>query len=345
MIPVPGCEPGLTDNLTNRVYPFSLECMQSDFWEIAGVNSEAHLEVEGSSKCPRVRPTLSKRDDPQLLPHPGPVILLKRFNIRIPGVQVLPQRRCFVFDCAGQAAVWVFGHRVIINYEADKPGACLRFNPVICPSQIHRGDIHPRMGRPFICKTPTFALRGHPSPLQGRMGLMCGRYVMSKATGDLLSHFEAKEVAGSPPPPSWNVAPTQSVPIVAERLDEGTIDRHLLIARWGLVPSWAKDIKIGSKLINARSESILEKPSFRKAAVKRRAIIPAEGYFEWQKTEDGKKIPNYLFSEKEPLLGFAGLYEWWAEPSLPEDDPERWLLSCTVLTTTTQDALGHVISG
>lgn len=78
---------------------------------------------------------------------------------------------------------------------------------------------------------------------------MCRRYVMSKATGDLLSHFEAKEVEGSPPPPCWNVAPTQSVPIVAERLDDGTIDRPLLIARWGLVPSWAKDIKNGSKLL------------------------------------------------------------------------------------------------
>jgi len=98
---------------------------------------------------------------------------------------------------------------------------------------------------------------------------------MSKATSDLLSHFEAKEVEGSPPGPSWNVAPTQNVPIVAERLDEGTIDRRLRIARWGLVPSWSKDIKIGSKLINARSESILEKPSFRSAAVKRRAIVPA----------------------------------------------------------------------
>ncbi|WP_018771055.1 SOS response-associated peptidase [Arthrobacter sp. 162MFSha1.1] len=111
---------------------------------------------------------------------------------------------------------------------------------------------------------------------------MCGRYVMSKATGDLLSYFDAKEVEGDPPPPSWNVAPTQSVHIVAERLDEGSIERHLLVAHWGLVPSWAKDIKIGKKLINARSE--LEKPSFRKAAVKRRAILPADGYFEWQST-------------------------------------------------------------
>ncbi|MET4143758.1 putative SOS response-associated peptidase YedK [Arthrobacter sp. UYCo732] len=173
-------------------------------------------------------------------------------------------------------------------------------------------------------------------------GRMCGRYVMSKATGDLLSYFDAKEVEGSPPPPSWNVAPTQAVPIIAERLDEGAIDRSLVVARWGLVPSWAKDIKIGSKLINARSETILEKPSFRSAAVKRRALIPAEGYYEWQKTEDGKKIPNYLYSEKADLLAFAGLYEFWPDPSLPEDDPGRWLLTCTILTTTAQDSLGHV---
>lgn len=164
---------------------------------------------------------------------------------------------------------------------------------------------------------------------------------MSKATGDLLSHFEAKEVEGTPPPPSWNVAPTQAVPVVAERLDEGSIERHLLIARWGLVPSWAKDAKIGSKMISPAA-NILQKPSFRKAAVKRRAIVPAEGYYEWQKTAGGKKIPNYLYSETEPLLGFAGLYEWWADPSVPEDDPARWLLSCAVLTTTATDALGHV---
>lgn len=95
---------------------------------------------------------------------------------------------------------------------------------------------------------------------------------MSKATSDLLSYFEAKEVEGTPPRPSWNVAPTQDVPIIAERLDEGH-DRSTLVDRpVGLVPSWAKDIKIGSKLINARSETILEKPSFRNAAVKRRAI-------------------------------------------------------------------------
>jgi putative SOS response-associated peptidase YedK len=81
-----------------------------------------------------------------------------------------------------------------------------------------------------------------------------------------------KEVEGSAPGPVWNVAPTQNVPIVAERLDEGTLDRRLLVGKWGLVLSWAKDTKIGSKLINARSKSILEKSSLRSAAVKRRAL-------------------------------------------------------------------------
>jgi putative SOS response-associated peptidase YedK len=100
-----------------------------------------------------------------------------------------------------------------------------------------------------------------------------------------------------------------------------------------------------TKLINARSETILEKPSFRQAAVKRRALIPAEGYYEWEKTPDGRKIPNYLYSENEDLLAFAGLYEFWPDPSVPEDDPGRWMLSCTVLTTTAHDSLGHVIWG
>jgi putative SOS response-associated peptidase YedK len=125
--------------------------------------------------------------------------------------------------------------------------------------------------------------------------------------------------------------------------DKGDIDvAARLIRSGGSFTSGVTVVKIGSKLINARSESILEKPSFRKAAITRRALIPAEGYYEWQKTEDGKKVPNYLFSEKEDLLTFAGLYEFWPDPSLPEDDPGKWLLSCTVLTTTAHDTLGHI---
>lgn len=134
---------------------------------------------------------------------------------------------------------------------------------------------------------------------------MCGRYVMAKPASDLLGHFDADEVEGRMPPPSFNVAPTKDVPIVTEQLEEDSLELRLLIARWGLVPSWAKDLKIGAKMINARSESILEKPSFRNAAIKRRALVPAEGYYEREKTEDGKRIPTYLHPEQDDLLAFA----------------------------------------
>jgi putative SOS response-associated peptidase YedK len=110
--------------------------------------------------------------------------------------------------------------------------------------------------------------------------------------------------------------------------------------RWGLVPSWAKDLKIGARLINARSETITEKPAFKRAASKRRCIIPADGYFEWMTVEDGSKkpakIPMYLHGDG--VLGFAGLFE--IRPDV--EDPERWLWTYTILTCTTQDALGHI---
>ncbi|MBM4608214.1 SOS response-associated peptidase [Rhodococcus hoagii] len=99
--------------------------------------------------------------------------------------------------------------------------------------------------------------------------------------------------------------------------------------------------KIGSRLINARSETITEKPSFRSAAAKRRCIIPADGYFEWMKDAEGKKIPYFLHGD-DPVLAMAGLYELWPDPSKAEDDPDRWLWTTTVLTTQATDATGHI---
>jgi putative SOS response-associated peptidase YedK len=173
---------------------------------------------------------------------------------------------------------------------------------------------------------------------------MCGRYVMSKATGDLVSAFNADEAAGTDLRPSWNVAPTQKVRLVLERLDPetGELTRILETVRWGLVPSWSKDPKVGSRMINARSETVLEKPSFRSAAVRRRALVPAEGYYEWMKTADGK-VPTYLRpAEEGAVLAFAGLYEFWPDPALPEDHPDKWLATCTILTRPATDALGHI---
>jgi putative SOS response-associated peptidase YedK len=172
---------------------------------------------------------------------------------------------------------------------------------------------------------------------------MCGRFVMARATADLVSAFGVDDVAGPEVRPSWNIAPTQRVRLVTERLDPetGELTRLLETARWGLVPVWAKSVSVGARMINARTETVTEKPSFRSAAVKRRALVPAEGYYEWQKTGAGK-VPHYLTSEDGSLLAFAGLYEFWKDPELPGDAEEQWLMSCTIITTSATDALGHI---
>lgn len=174
---------------------------------------------------------------------------------------------------------------------------------------------------------------------------------MAKATPDLVAAFAAEQAVGEDVAPSWNVAPTDNVRIVTERThrrdgdDDGGSSpgavRRLATAKWGLVPAWAKDPKIGSRMINARRETVLEKPAFRKAAVKRRALVPADGYYEWEKS-GGAKIPTYLYSPSEDPLAFAGLYEFWPDPSLPEDHEHKWLLSFTIITTEAGDALGHI---
>lgn len=163
---------------------------------------------------------------------------------------------------------------------------------------------------------------------------------MTRATGDLLNFFGASSAAGTEPRENWNVAPTTDIRVVTADPDEGDGARRLATARWGLVPSWAKDVKIGARMINARSETVLEKPSFRSAAVKRRALIPADGYYEWQKTADGK-IPTYLHNG-DAVLAFAALYEFWPDPDLAEDDEHKWLMSATILTAPAADALGHI---
>lgn len=168
---------------------------------------------------------------------------------------------------------------------------------------------------------------------------MCGRYASTRHDSDLLREFEVASIVDDPPEPSWNVAPTQLARVVLERVVNDKPDRQLRTLKWGLVPSWAKDLRIGSKLINARSETILDKPAFKKAAVKRRCIIPADGYFEWMPLDEGpkpKKQPMYLHGDG--VLGFAGLYELRPDA----EDPERWLWTYTILTCTTQDALGHI---
>ncbi len=160
---------------------------------------------------------------------------------------------------------------------------------------------------------------------------MCGRYANFLTEQQLMDHFAIATAADDPRlfDPSWNIAPTQQVAIVvAGKADEP--GRRLEAARWGLVPSWAKDPSIGARMINARSETIAEKPSFRSAFAKRRCVVPASGYFEWQTSADGKQ-PFYIHPEDDAPLAFAGLYEFWKDKSLGDDAP--WLVTTTIVTT------------
>ncbi len=123
--------------------------------------------------------------------------------------------------------------------------------------------------------------------------------------------------------PRFNIAPTQVVPIVRTGNDDR---REWAPCRWGLVPSWSKDLKIGARMINARSETAAEKPSFRKALAARRCLVPADGFFEWAKTSDGKQPFHIRFSDRRPFA-FAGLWERWHQSS------EESIDSFTILTT------------
>lgn len=130
--------------------------------------------------------------------------------------------------------------------------------------------------------------------------------------------------------PRYNIAPTQQVPIVRSSPVDNI--RHLDILKWGLIPSWAKDPSIGSKMINARSETVHEKPAFRSALKHRRCIIPASGFYEWRE-EGGKKHPLYAKLKQSNLMLFAGLWNHWKNPE------GEVIESFTILTTTTNDLI------
>ncbi|MBT1003552.1 SOS response-associated peptidase [Paenarthrobacter sp. DKR-5] len=174
---------------------------------------------------------------------------------------------------------------------------------------------------------------------------MCGRFVRKQSKAEIRKAFQISVDEAPELGPSYNVAPTQSIDLVRERpaRDGKEKARELDAPKWGLVPAWAKDPKIGARTINARMETITEKPMFRHAALKRRGIVPASGYYEWMKNPDGSKTPIYLHPENEDeLLGFAALYEFWPDPTKAEDDPGKWLMTATILTREATDALGHV---
>jgi putative SOS response-associated peptidase YedK len=170
---------------------------------------------------------------------------------------------------------------------------------------------------------------------------MCGRFVVANVGSELVGVLRVDVEADDLPAPSYNVAPTSQVAIVLDSAKTEPPTRRLEPARWGLVPAWAKDPSIGSKAFNARAEEVEDKPMFRNALVKRRAVVPASGYYEW-KTTDAGKVPHYIHPADDEPLFFAGLYEWWRNPALADDDPNRWMLSFTILTRDSIGDLGSI---
>lgn len=157
---------------------------------------------------------------------------------------------------------------------------------------------------------------------------MCGRFSLSTPLADL----EALFGLGDLPPldPRYNLAPTQTVAVV--RVAPNARKRELVWLKWGLVPSWAKDPEIGNRMINARSETVTEKPSFRAAFKKRRCLIPADGFYEWKRA-GAKKQPYHIRMRDGKVFAMAGLWEHW--PS-PDGSP---LETFTILTTGPNDLM------
>ncbi|WP_026181147.1 SOS response-associated peptidase [Demetria terragena] len=196
---------------------------------------------------------------------------------------------------------------------------------------------------------------------------MCGRYASSADPGDLMAEFDIDEEhladpgrsilknPQEPPPgaPDYNMAPTKQAPVVltrAPRDDRSAAPtRQLRLLTWGLVPGWAKDVKVGLRMINARSETLLEKGAFAKAATARRCLVPADGWYEWQVSPTAvdakgkpRKQPFFIHRADETPLAFAGLYEFWRDATRGDDDPGAWLTTFTIATRAAEPGLDRI---
>ena len=158
---------------------------------------------------------------------------------------------------------------------------------------------------------------------------MCGRYTLIADLGDLAQRFEF-DGSDFSYDPGYNIAPTESV-LTVRNFD----GREAAFMRWGLIPFWAKDPKIGARMINARAETVAEKPAFRNALKRRRCLVLADGYYEWQKTPAGKRPYRIIMKSGEPFA-MAGLWETWKDPQ------GNVVPSCTIITTAANDLLSPI---
>ncbi|MCW2744683.1 MAG: sle [Mycobacterium sp.] len=189
---------------------------------------------------------------------------------------------------------------------------------------------------------------------------MCGRFASTRSSKDLSVLFGARDTTGDAPPPGPNVGPTRDVPVLvtprasrapepeglAPAAPEPTLD--LVLARWGLVPSWAKDPGIAAKLINARWETAATKPAFRKAWRSRRCAVPVDGWYEWDGEVEWqgrpRRRPWFIGPPGGGVVCLAGLWELWRPPGEPgaAGEPAPWWTTFTVLTTDATDEVGRV---
>jgi putative SOS response-associated peptidase YedK len=161
--------------------------------------------------------------------------------------------------------------------------------------------------------------------------IMCGRFALKAPPRSIQEHFHLPEILDLPP--KYNIAPSQMIAVV--RHLPGKSSHQLDMLRWGLIPNWAKDMNIGYKLINARAETLAQKPSFRTALKKRRCLIAADGFYEWK--HSGKtKQPFYVQLKKGGVLGFAGLWESWLGPD------GNIVESCTIITTSPNELIREI---
>ena len=173
----------------------------------------------------------------------------------------------------------------------------------------------------------------------------------SAASEPAAGESAGREPAGQKPAAQKPAAPGSAAPESAAAKsgalspDGQDAVRELRVVRWGLVPSWAKDVSIGSRMINARAETVSTKPAFRRAFARHRCLLPADGFYEWQAAGDGphaRKQPYFIHRPDGGVLAFAGIYELWRDRAVPDGDPDAWLWTAAIITTRAPDNLGQI---
>jgi putative SOS response-associated peptidase YedK len=164
---------------------------------------------------------------------------------------------------------------------------------------------------------------------------MCGRFTLTNPDpGKIAEQFALPSIPTQTAAPRYNVAPTQPVAVIFNNAEGNNQFEYMF---WGLIPSWSKDASAASKMINARAETVAEKPAFRSAMSKRRCLIIADGFYEWKTEAEGAKQPMRITLKEGELFGFAGLYERWTEPNSGEVIP-----TCTIITTTPNGLMSSI---